>query len=102
MEFEKENNDESKMFNLRVQEKEKRKLKALNENKRSAWSGFGLFGIIGWSVVAPTLLGTAGGAWLDKNYAQSFSWTLSLLIIGLVIGCISAWHWIDKEHKDMH
>jgi ATP synthase protein I len=26
---------------------------------------------------------------------------LTLLIAGLVIGCLNAWHWVDKEDKEM-
>jgi ATP synthase protein I len=96
-------NDDQDIFSKRVGEQEKRKLNSQSEIKRSTWSGFGLFGIVGWSVVAPTLAGAAFGSWLDKNYPQeSISWTLSFLIIGLVIGCLTAWHWINKEHKEMH
>jgi ATP synthase protein I len=43
------------------------------------------------------LLGTALGIWLDKTYPQSFSWTLTCLISGLIIGCIIAWNWINTE-----
>jgi ATP synthase protein I len=89
-------------FSREIAEKVKRKLKAQLENKRSVWSGFGLFGIVGWSVVAPTLLGAALGNWLDTNYPQSFSWILSLLLIGIIAGCATAWHWIKKEHTDMN
>jgi ATP synthase protein I len=24
-----------------------------------------------------------------------------LLVIGLAIGCLNAWHWVDKEDKEM-
>jgi ATP synthase protein I len=24
-----------------------------------------------------------------------------LLVIGLVIGCVNAWHWVAKEDKEM-
>jgi ATP synthase protein I len=91
------------VFSREVGEKEKRKVKSQSENKKSPWSGFGLFGIIGWSIVTPTLAGAALGIWLDKRFPQpSISWTLSFLIIGLVVGCLGAWRWINKEHKDMH
>jgi ATP synthase protein I len=78
--------------------KEKRKLKALKENKRSEWFGFGLFGMVGWSVVVPTFLGAVGGIWLDKNYPESFSWTITGLSLGIGIGCFIAWNWIVNEH----
>ena len=86
----------------KIAKKEKQKLKSLRQVKRSVWLGFGLFGIVGWSVVVPTLLGVASGVWLDENYPQTFSWTISLLFVGLVLGCLLAWHWVDKENKKMH
>jgi ATP synthase protein I len=60
-----------------------------------------MMGMVGWSVVVPTLLGAAVGLWVDKHYASSQSWTLALLIGGLSVGCINAWYWIDKEAKTM-
>jgi len=54
---------------------------------------------IGWSVVTPTLLGAAIGAWLDSHHAGSRSWTLTLMFAGLVLGCWSAWQWVSKEDK---
>ena len=99
MKAEKPNKDIS--FEKLVGEMEERKLKAQSENK-SVWSGLGLFGIIGWSIVVPTILGAALGIWLDNNYKQDFSWTLSLLVAGLILGCVIAWNWIEKENKEIH
>jgi ATP synthase protein I len=93
---------ETDYFGQQVKEKANRKLKALSENKRSVWFGLGMFGIIGWTVAVPTLLGAALGIWIDKKYPESFSWTLTLLILGLFTGCLIAWHWITKEHKEMN
>lgn len=90
-----------KNFSSKIGEKEKRKLQAKKE-KKSVWAGLGLFGIVGWSIAVPTLLGAALGIWLDKHYKESFSWTLSLLITGLLLGCIIAWNWINKENKEIH
>ena len=95
-------NKQEDSFSHEVEEKVKRKLKAQRKNQNSVWSGFALFGIVGWSIVVPTLLGAVLGIWLDKSYRQSFSWTISLLFAGLVIGCLIAWKWIAKENKEMH
>ena len=100
MENEKENIEEH--FSHSVGEKEKLIIKAQREDKRSVWAAFGLFGIVGWTIAVPTLAGTALGKWLDNKHPQSFSWTLTFLLIGLLIGCFAAWRWIKKEHKDMH
>jgi ATP synthase protein I len=87
-------------FSREVGAKAARKLRARNST-RGVWFGLGMMGLIGWSVVVPTLLGAASGIWLDNRHPGSHSWTLTLLIIGLVIGCLNAWHWVDKEDKEM-
>ncbi|MDD3721132.1 MAG: AtpZ/AtpI family protein [Lutibacter sp.] len=99
MKEEKLNNDNS--FEKVVGDKEERKLQAQRE-KKSVWAGLGLFGMIGWSIAVPTLLGAALGVWLDKKYKEEFSWTLSLLVAGLMLGCLIAWNWIQKENKEIH
>ncbi len=97
-----DNKNKDGHFSNQVGKEEKRKLKALHENKRSVWFGLGMFGMVGWSVAVPALLGALCGLWLDKVYHQSFSWTLSLLVIGLFTGCLIAWYWVAKENKEMH
>jgi ATP synthase protein I len=76
-----------------------RKLKAQRRGDRSLWLGFGMFGLIGWSVTIPTLIGAAGGMWIDRHYPGSHSWTLALLVAGLVLGCAQAWHWVSQEER---
>jgi ATP synthase protein I len=78
-----------------------RKLKA-RRNPQGVWFGLGMMGLIGWSVVVPTLLGAALGLWLDNRHPGTHSWTLALLAAGLAIGCLNAWHWVAKEDKAMH
>jgi ATP synthase protein I len=78
-----------------------RKLKAQRESSHGVWFGLGMMGLVGWSVVVPTLLGAALGLWLDKNHPGRMSWTLALLVAGLVIGCLNAWHWVAKENQAM-
>jgi len=78
-----------------------RKLKARRNRTQGIWFGLGMMGLIGWSVAVPTLLGAALGIWLDRHYAGKQSWTLALLVAGLVIGCLNAWHWVAKEDREM-
>ena len=92
---------EADSFSRQIAGKEKRKIKAL-KNKSSVWFGLGMMGMVGWSVVVPALLGALLGVWLDKRYPQSFSWTLTFLIAGLITGSVIAWYWVDKEDKEMH
>jgi len=76
-----------------------RKLKARRHSAPGVWFGLGMMGLIGWSVVIPTLLGAALGIWLDKHHPGRHAWTLALLAGGLAIGCFNAWHWVVKEDK---
>jgi ATP synthase protein I len=79
----------------------KRKLKAQRNPAPGVWFGLGMMGLIGWSVVVPTLFGAALGLWLDEHHPGKHAWTLALLVLGLIIGCWNAWHWIAKEDKAM-
>ena len=85
----------------RVGEKAARKSRARKHATRTVWFGLGMMGLIGWSVALPTLMGAALGIWLDRNHPGDRSWTLALLVAGLVIGCLNALNWVVKEHKAM-
>lgn len=89
-------------FSAEVGKKEKMKLKALRKKKGSVWAGLGLFGVVGWTIVVPTIIGVVAGRWLDKSYPEFFSWTMSLMMAGLLIGCAAATYWIKKEYREMH
>lgn len=78
-----------------------RKLRARRRAVSGVWFGLGMMGLIGWTVVVPTLLGAALGRWLDKHHPGEHSWTLALLVAGLILGCFNAWHWVAKEEKAM-
>jgi ATP synthase protein I len=88
-------------FSREVGAKAARKLKARRNPTPGVWFGLGMMGLIGWSVVVPTLLGAALGIWLDNRHPGGHSWTLALLVAGLAIGCLNAWHWVAKEDKAM-
>ena len=78
-----------------------RKLKARRNAGQGVFFGLGMMGLIGWSVVVPTLLGAALGIWLDQHYPGKHAWTLALLMAGLTLGCLNAWHWVAKEDREM-
>ncbi len=78
-----------------------RKVKARGSSTRGVWFGLGMMGLVGWSVVVPTLLGAGLGLWLDEHHPGKHAWTLALLVVGLAIGCLNAWHWVAKEDRAM-
>ncbi|GAA0405272.1 AtpZ/AtpI family protein [Cocleimonas flava] len=87
-------------FEKSVDRKADLKLRAQREKNHSVWFGLGMFGLVGWAVVVPTLIGVALGVWIDKHWPGPVSWTLNLLIIGLIAGCINAWVWVKKESNN--
>ena len=88
-------------FSRQVGAQAARKLKARRTAGKGVWFGLGMSGLIGWSVTVPTLLGAALGIWADRHHPGRYSWTLTLLLAGLAIGCLNAWHWIDSESRAM-
>ena len=89
-------------FSQQIASDAARKLKRQREHGTGVWYGLGMTGLIGWSVVVPTLLGALLGLWLDQHHPGGRSWTLALLIGGLVLGCANAWLWVAREDKQMH
>ena len=81
----------------RIDRKANRLQRARSRKNRDLWFGFGMFGLVGWSVAVPMVLGIATGIWLDKRWPGPPSWTLTLLFLGVVLGCINAWFWIKRE-----
>jgi ATP synthase protein I len=79
--------------------KEKRKQRAQQEGRKSVWFGFGMFGLVGWSVAIPSVAAIALGVWLDSHTQGGYSWTLMLLVIGVALGCLNAWFWLKRENR---
>jgi ATP synthase protein I len=82
-----------------VGRKAERKLKARDERDRGVWFGLGMFGLVGWSIAMPTLLGIALGLWLDARLDDRISWTITFLFVGVALGCINAWYWVKRESR---
>jgi ATP synthase protein I len=76
-----------------------RKDKARKTGQRSVWFGFGMFGLVGWAVALPAILGVGLGVWLDMRFQSRLSWTLALLLAGVALGCLNAWYWISRESR---
>jgi ATP synthase protein I len=80
-----------------------RKQHAQNLNRsRSLWHGLGTIGTVGWTIGLPTVLGVLLGVWIDSIWpASPFSWTLVLLIGGLLTGLASAWLWLEGQRQEI-
>lgn len=79
--------------------REARRMQYIAQPPRSVWFGLGMFGLVGWSVTVPALIGIAIGVWIDTQWPGPWSWTLMLLMAGVTIGCLNAWAWVSKESR---
>lgn len=86
-------------FGQEVDRKAARKLRARREADRGAWFWLGMFGLVGWSVAVPTVIGIALGLWLDHTWPSRVSWTLTLLFAGVIVGALNAWYWVQQESR---
>lgn len=82
-----------------VGRREERRRRARREKDRVLWFGLGLFGLVGWAVAIPMVLGTALGVWVDNRFPSRYSWTLMGLIFGVTGGCLNAWYWVKRESR---
>lgn len=83
-----------------VTAKQERKVDSRRKGDRSVWFGLGMFGLVGWSVALPALIGVAIGLWIDSRWPSRFSWTLMLLVLGVALGCLNAWWWVQRESRE--
>lgn len=84
-----------------VGRKGQRKARAIRTRRESVWYGVGLFGVVGWSVMVPVIIGIVIGTWLDRRLNDQVSWTITFLLIGVVLGCLNAWFWVSQERKQI-
>ena len=48
-------------------------------------------------IVVPALIGIFIGRWLDQRLNTGIFWTGPLLLLGLALGCWSAWKWMQGK-----
>jgi ATP synthase protein I len=89
--------DSEEEFSKRIAADEARKLRARKDKGKGLWFGLGMIGTVGWSISVPTLVGVLVGQWMDVRRNDTVSWTLMLLLLGLVVGCLNAYYWVRKQ-----
>lgn len=80
-----------------VRLRDERHKRWLREGEDTVARRLAQIGVLGWMVVLPTLIGIFVGRWLDQIFATGIFITAPLLMLGLVLGCWSAWHWIHEQ-----
>ncbi len=67
------------------------------EGEQSVMRFVGQIGVLGWIIVAPTLLGLFAGRWLDRSFGTGIFWSAALLVLGVTVGFWSAWRWMQRQ-----
>jgi len=80
-----------------VKKRRERRARWQREGERSLGQNLAMIGVLGWTIVTPTLIGIFVGRWLDREFGSAVFWTLGLLVLGLAIGCTLAWKRMHHE-----
>jgi ATP synthase protein I len=67
------------------------------EGEPSVMRFVGQIGVLGWIIVAPTLLGLFIGRWLDRGLGTGIFWSAALLVLGVTLGFWSGWRWMHRQ-----
>lgn len=79
--------------------KSQRRERARRRGTDNIWSWMGMFGLVGWTVAIPTLLGLALGVFVDNRVESSISFAITFLVVGVAIGAATAWYWVREESR---
>lgn len=74
-----------------VKQRRERRAQRQREGEPSVGRNLALIGVLGWTIVTPTVIGVFVGRWLDRQFGSGLFWTLGLLVLGLALGCRLAW-----------
>jgi ATP synthase protein I len=83
--------DHPERFDEAVKRRRERRARWQREGEPSIGRNLALIGVLGWTIVTPTLIGVFVGRWLDRQFGSGLFWTLGLLVLGLALGCMVAW-----------
>jgi ATP synthase protein I len=74
-----------------------REAKGHADPEPSLGARLGQIGVLGWTIVVPTLLFLFLGRWLDRSFGTGIFFSAPLLMIGAAIGFWSAWRWMHRQ-----
>jgi ATP synthase protein I len=79
-----------------VRQRGERHTRVLREGDPSVAQRLAQIGVLGWMIVVPMLIGVFAGRWLDQKFNSGLFCTAPLLMLGLALGCWSAWKWMQR------
>lgn len=80
-----------------VRRQRERRAQWRREGERSLGRNLAWIGALGWLIVMPILVGVFAGRWIDRHYGTGVFWTVSLLALGVAVGCYLAWRRVQQD-----
>ncbi len=80
-----------------VRKQEERRKHWRSDGEPSVMRFVGQIGVLGWIIVAPTLIGLFVGRWFDHRLGSGIFWSAALLLLGVTAGFWSGWRWMQKQ-----
>ena len=79
-----------------VRLRNERSMRGRPDGETSVTRRLAQIGVLGWIIVTPMLIGVFAGRWLDRTFNSGLFCTAPLLMLGAVLGCWSAWKWMQR------
>lgn len=71
--------------------------KSIEEPEPSVGFRLGQIGILGWTIIVPTLLGVILGRLIDRSLGSGIFFSAPFIMIGAAFGLWSAWKWMHRS-----
>ena len=65
---------------------------------RSFWQSLGVLGMVGWPIALGSVGGSLFGRYLDARFGTGIRYTLMLMTVGVLAGCLAAWKTVTHKH----
>ena len=90
-------NEHNEIMAQAAREAAERAWQARDNPEPSLGARLGQIGVLGWTIVVPTLLGLFLGRWLDKQLETGIFFSAPLLMLGAAAGLWFAWKWMHRD-----
>ena len=80
-------------------ERDARRLTRREPSGASFWRSLSVLGTVGWSIALPAALGAWAGRRLDLHFASGVHFPLTLLFVGVLVGCAVAWRVVREQRR---
>lgn len=87
-----------KPFSEKVEKSAEELMKARREKSRF-WHYAQMLGVGGWLFVIPVVAGAYIGRYMDRKLGGEISWTITLIIIGIAVGCYNIWYFLLRKSR---